>query len=187
MQLTSNIQINFTQPLSPQLLCNQGNYLVVETTNLFYAVIYRCGLIYYRTPVVGSNEAYDTSLQATYHNLYNYDGSIRWLPLIDYLPIYLSPSFWPTGSSNGVSKWKQCLLCENEFSCCESRYIQRVLWQGVVKGRASLWGWDLLSDPCSEHTKPREGQIYANTLKKNCLVCHRHHEILLFALYFHVQ
>ena len=34
-QLASNAKINFSQPLSPQHVCNQGNHSVIKTTNHF--------------------------------------------------------------------------------------------------------------------------------------------------------
>jgi len=35
MLLVSNMKVNFSQPLSPQLVCNKGNHPVVKTTNQF--------------------------------------------------------------------------------------------------------------------------------------------------------
>ena len=97
---------------------------------------YRCGLIYYRTPDVGSNEAYGTSLQATYHNLYNYDGSVRWLLLIDHLHInpplapYSGPPVMYQSESNAFYVKMNSAAIKTEWC---------IQWEGVVKGRASLW------------------------------------------------
>ena len=38
--LVSNTKVNLSQPLPPQLVCNQGNHSVVKTTNQFFKV---CG------------------------------------------------------------------------------------------------------------------------------------------------
>ena len=35
MLLVSNIKVNFSQPLPPQLVCNQGNHSVAKTSNQF--------------------------------------------------------------------------------------------------------------------------------------------------------
>ena len=48
MQLASSTKISFSQPLSPQLDCNQGNHSVVKTTNILKYI-----MAYGSTPYVG--------------------------------------------------------------------------------------------------------------------------------------
>jgi len=42
MPLVSNTKAILSQPLPPQLVCNQGNHSVVKKTNWFYNGIYMC-------------------------------------------------------------------------------------------------------------------------------------------------